>query len=98
MEIRSYIIKKSKEVTKTEYDKGKIFAYKSMLNIYDTFSAFYKDKTRQSIYFFIYTRKMGEMYRPKEDEYSKGQADAFNNTFEYFRPKITNKVEKDFNN
>lgn len=85
MDVLSFIKPKSKIVAKTEYEEGRVYAFKSMVNIYMTFRKSY-DQTRQSIYFFSYITKMIDMCGQREGDFSRGQVDAYKETFNYFRP------------
>lgn len=86
MDIFSYIKPKSKAVAENDYEKGKVYAFKSMIDIYILFGKNF-DQTRQSIYFFSYLKNMSKMQSEKEEDFYKGQVDAYEETFEHFRPK-----------
>lgn len=90
MDVLSYIKPKSNKVGTTEYENGRIYAFKSMVNIYMTFGRYY-DQTRQAIYFFTYLKKMSDTCRMIGNEFSKGQTDAYDETFNHFRPSIREK-------
>lgn len=86
IDVEGYLTPLSKMDAETMYDKGRVYAYKSMLNIYPYLRRFF-DKTRQQIHFFSYTRKMSTLRRSEEGDYSRGQADAFEEVFNHFKPK-----------
>jgi len=85
MDVLSFIRPKSKALAETEYEKGRVYAFESMINIYMLFRKNY-DQTRQSIYFFTYITKMIDMCGQRKDDFSKGQVNAYEETFNYFKP------------
>lgn len=95
MDILGYLIPKSKLDAKTEYERGQLFAYKSMINIFTEISKYF-DRTRRQICFFIYVNKMSVFKREEEGNYAHGQADAFEEVSDYFKPtKRKNLGEED---
>jgi hypothetical protein len=86
VDILGYLTPLSKVEGKTEYEKGRQYAHKSMITIYKLIGK-YVERTRQYIYFFTYTNKMSEILCKKDDDYSIGQADAFKEIFEHFKPR-----------
>lgn len=86
MDIISYIRPRSKKVGSTEYENGRTYAFKSMVNIYLLFRKNY-DQTRQSIYFFTYVNKMIDTCSQLDNDFARGQVDAYKETFEHFKPR-----------
>jgi hypothetical protein len=92
MDVVSYIRPKSKIVGDTEYEKGRTYAFKSMVNIYFLLRKSF-DQTRQSIYFFSYLKRMRETCGEKEGEFARGQVDAYTETYEHFRPSKKKEIK-----
>ena len=86
MDVTKYLTPLAKMNAETDYDRGRKYAFKSMLNMYPYLGRFF-DKTRHQIYFFAYTTKMRDLRRGEEGDYAQGQADAFEEVFNHFKPK-----------